>query len=137
MKKIIFIILIAISFIAWGFSFKTSYQQAAKKPNIVLIMADDMGFSDIGCYGSEIKTPHLDKLANEGMRLKQCYNNAICAPSRATLLTGQYPHKAGVGFFNINLGLPAYQGYLNKPSLTFGEELVLGLDKTRSAQLQR
>ena len=121
MKIIAIIILIAISFIAWDFSFKTVKPLAAKKPNIVLIMADDMAFSDIGCYGSEIKTPNLDKLASEGMRLKQCYNNAICAPSRATLLTGQYPHKAGVGFFNINLGLPAYQGYLNKPSLTLGE----------------
>ena len=94
MKKIAFIIIIAFCFIAWGFSFKTNQKRAVKKPNIVLIMADDMGFSDIGYYGSEIKTPNLDKLASEGMRLKQCYNNAICAPSRATLLTGQYPHKA-------------------------------------------
>lgn len=67
------------------------------------------------------KHPHLDQLANEGMRLRQCYTNAICAPSRATLLTGQYPHKAGVGFFNQDLGLPAYQGYLNRQSLTMAE----------------
>jgi arylsulfatase A-like enzyme len=99
----------------------TSWVFAQKKPNIILIMADDLGFSDIGCYGSEIKTPQLDQLANEGMRLRQCYNNGICAPSRATLLTGQYPHKAGIGFFNSDLGLPAYQGYLNEQSLTFAE----------------
>lgn len=96
------------------------------RPNIVLIMADDMGFSDIGSYGSEIKTPNIDKLSKEGTRLRQCYNNGICAPSRASLLTGQYPHKAGIGFFNRDLGLPAYQGYLNKQSLTLGEVLKNG-----------
>ena len=100
--------------------------QTETKPNIVLILADDMGFSDIGCYGSEISTPNLDRLAQEGTRLKQCYNNGICAPSRASLLTGQFPHKAGIGFFNQNLGIPAYQGYLNKESLTLGEVLKNG-----------
>lgn len=89
-------------------------------------MADDMGFSDIGSYGSEISTPNLDKLAKEGTRLRQCYNGGICAPSRATLLTGQNPHKAGVGFFNQDLGLPAYQGFLNKQSLTIAEVLKQG-----------
>ncbi|TCN58818.1 sulfatase-like hydrolase/transferase [Flavobacterium circumlabens] len=84
------------------------------KPNIILIMVDDMGYSDLGNYGSEIKTPNLDKLAKEGTRLREFYNNSICAPTRASLLTGQYQHKAGVGFFDVNLGLPAYQGYLNK-----------------------
>lgn len=91
------------------------------KPNIILIMVDDMGYSDLGNYGSEIKTPNLDKLAKEGLRLREFYNNSICAPTRASLLTGQYQHKAGVGFFDVNLGLPAYQGYLNKESLTLGE----------------
>jgi arylsulfatase A-like enzyme len=102
-------------------------QNALKKndprPNILLIMVDDLGFSDIGPYGSEIQTPNLNKLAAEGVRFKEFYNNSICAPTRASLLTGQYPHKAGVGFFDINLGLPAYQGYLNKESLTIGEVL--------------
>ncbi|MVM29332.1 sulfatase-like hydrolase/transferase [Spirosoma sp. HMF4905] len=95
----------------------------ATPPNIILIMVDDMGYSDLGSYGSEIQTPNLDRLANEGLRLKEFYNNSICAPTRASLITGQYPHKAGVGYFNVNLGLPAYQGYLNKQSLTFGEVL--------------
>ena len=95
----------------------------SKNPNIILILVDDMGFSDIGSYGSEINTPNIDKLAYEGLRLKEFYNNSICAPTRASLLTGQYPHKAGVGYFDVNLGLPPYQGYLNKESLTFGEVL--------------
>jgi arylsulfatase A-like enzyme len=103
-----------------GFSQKKS---SADKPNIILIMVDDLGFSDFGAYGSEINTPNIDKLAFEGIRLREFYNNSICAPTRASLITGQYPHKAGVGYFNVNLGLPAYQGWLNKESLTFGEVL--------------
>jgi arylsulfatase A-like enzyme len=97
-----------------------------QKPNIVLIMADDMGFSDLGNYGSEINTPSLDRLASEGTRLKRFYNNTICAPSRASLLTGQYPHKAGIGFFNEDFGLPGYEGYLNNESLTLGEVFKSG-----------
>ncbi len=93
------------------------------RPNIILIMVDDMGYSDLGCYGSEIETPNLDRLASEGLRLREFYNNFICAPTRASLLTGQYPHKAGVGYFDVNLGMPAYQGFLNKESLTIGEIL--------------
>jgi arylsulfatase A-like enzyme len=91
------------------------------RPNVILILVDDMGYSDLGNYGSEISTPNLDKLAKEGLRLREFYNNSICAPTRASLLTGQYQHKAGVGYFDVNLGLPAYQGYLNKESLTLGE----------------
>ena len=95
-----------------------------ERPNIILIMVDDLGFSDIGAYGaSEIQTPHLDRLAQEGVRFRQFYNNAISAPTRASLITGQYQHKAGVGFFNVNLGLPAYQGFLNRQSPTFAEVL--------------
>ncbi|MFK7948858.1 MAG: arylsulfatase [Saprospiraceae bacterium] len=96
-------------------------QTTLTKPNIVLIMADDMGFSDLGNYGSEISTPNIDRLATEGTRLKQCYTNTICAPSRASLLTGQYPHKGGIGFFNDDLGIEGYEGHLNQASLTLGE----------------
>ena len=64
---------------------------AGSPPNVVLILADDMGYSDIGCYGSEIHTPNLDRLAREGVRFSQMYNNARCCPSRASLLTGLYP----------------------------------------------
>ena len=93
------------------------------RPTIVLILADDMGFSDIGCYGSEIKTPHLDRLAAGGLRFTQTYNCARCCPSRASLLTGLYPHQAGIGHMLANLGHPAYQGYLRDDCVTLGEIL--------------
>ena len=72
-------------------------QVAAERPNIIIMMADDMGFSDIGCYGSEIRTPNLDGLAAGGVRLTQFYNTGRCCPTRASLLSGLYPHQAGVG----------------------------------------
>ena len=72
-------------------------KQAKNRPNIILIMADDLGFSDLGCYGSEIHTPNLDRLAEGGLRFTQFYNCAKCAPSRASLLTGLYPQQATVG----------------------------------------
>src|SRR5215472_15977066 len=68
-----------------------------KRPNILIILADDMGFSDIGCYGSEIETPNLNRLASQGIRLTRFRNTARCCPSRSSLLTGLYPHEAGVG----------------------------------------
>ncbi|MBU3714520.1 MAG: arylsulfatase [Ferruginibacter sp.] len=108
------------------FSLHLSAQKKDTRPNIVLIMVDDLGYSDIGAFGSEINTPNLDKLAFGGLRLSEFYNNSICAPTRASLLTGQYPHKAGVGYFDVNLGLPAYQGFLNKESLTLAEVLKSG-----------
>jgi arylsulfatase len=67
------------------------------RPNVIIIMSDDMGFSDIGCYGGEIRTPNLDQLAAGGLRFTQFYNNARCCPTRASLLTGLYPHQAGIG----------------------------------------
>lgn len=73
------------------------FAQKSEKPNIVVIMVDDMGFSDIGCYGGEIPTPNIDKLAKNGLRFKQFYNTGRCCPTRASLLTGQYPHKVGIG----------------------------------------
>ena len=97
--------------------------RSARRPNIVLIMADDMGYSDIGCYGSEIHTPNLDRLAAEGLRFSQFYNAARCCPTRASLLTGLYPHQAGVGDMVGNRGYPAYQGYLNDRCLTIAEAL--------------
>ena len=67
------------------------------RPNIIIILSDDMGFSDIGCYGGEIKTPNLDSLASNGIRFSQFYNTARCCPTRASLLTGLYAHQAGIG----------------------------------------
>lgn len=83
---------IAVWFVCCGC---LSWALADERPNFVIIMADDMGFSDIGCYGSEIATPHLDSLAASGLRFSQFYNNAKCEPTRASLLTGKYPHQAG------------------------------------------
>ena len=68
-----------------------------QKPNIIVILADDLGFSDLSCFGGEIETPTLDALANNGFRASQFYNTPRCCPSRACLLTGLYPHQAGVG----------------------------------------
>ena len=76
--------------IACGILFQLSFAAAAGKPNIVVILADDLGYSDLGCYGSEIATPHLDELAQNGLRFTQFYNTARCWPSRAAILTGYY-----------------------------------------------
>jgi arylsulfatase A-like enzyme len=95
----------------------------AEQPNIVLIMADDMGFSDIGCYGGEIHTPNLDRLAANGLRFGQFYNTARCCPTRASLLTGLYPHQAGVGHMMSDQGFDAYRGDLNRSCVTIAEAL--------------
>lgn len=97
--------------------------QRRERPNFLIIMADDMGFSDIGCYGGEVKTPNLDRLAQRGVRFTQFYNAARCCPTRASLLTGLYPHQAGVGHMVNDRGTPAYQGYLNDRCVTMAEAL--------------
>jgi arylsulfatase A-like enzyme len=96
---------------------------AAPRPNIVVIMSDDMGFSDIGCYGGEIQTPTLDRLAAGGLRLTQFYNTARCCPTRASLLTGLYPHQAGIGHMMEDRGLEGYRGDLNRRCVTMAEVL--------------
>ena len=97
--------------------------QAATRPNILLIMSDDMGYSDIGCYGSEIHTPNLDRLAANGLRFTQFYNGARCCPTRASLLTGLYAHQTGVGHMLGDRGLPGYQNGLNQHCVTIAEAL--------------
>ena len=96
---------------------------AAERPNIVLIVADDLGYSDLGCYGSEIRTPTLDGLAENGLRFSQFYNVARCCPSRASLLTGLYPHQAGVGHMTYDAGEPGYRGELRDDVPTIAEVL--------------
>jgi arylsulfatase len=108
----------------------SSTAPAPKRPNIVLIMADDMGFSDIGCYGSEIKTPNLDALAANGTRFTQFYNTGRCCPTRASLLTGLYSHQAGVGMMDGDHGLPGYRGFISERSATLAEMLKTGGYKT-------
>ncbi|HWV99609.1 MAG TPA: arylsulfatase [Candidatus Acidoferrum sp.] len=95
------------------------------KPNIVLLLADDLGFSDLGCYGSEIHTPNLDKLASRGLRFTQFYTTPRCCPTRAALLTGLYPQQAGIGNMMEDRGLPGYRGELNDRCITIAEELGL------------
>ncbi len=93
------------------------------RPNIIVIMSDDMGFSDPGCYGGEMRTPTLDRLAAGGLRFTQFYNTARCCPTRASLLTGLYPHQAGVGHMTDDKKLEGYRGELNGSCITIAEAL--------------
>ncbi len=98
---------------------------AAERPNVLLILADDLGFSDIGCYGGEIETPNLDKLASGGVRFTQFYNSARCCPSRSALMTGLHPHQTGIG--NMTGAkqdpekFPGYTGQMNRKNVTIPE----------------
>lgn len=103
----------------------------ARRPNIVLILADDMGYSDIGCFGGEIDTPCIDRLARDGQYYTQFYNTARCCPTRASLLTGLHPHQAGIGHMtntpldrlSYDKGLFGYRGFLNRCCITIPEVL--------------
>jgi arylsulfatase A-like enzyme len=99
--------------------------RAAERPNIVIVLVDDMGFSDIGCYGSEIPTPNLDKLAASGVRFSQFYNCARCSPTRASLLTGLYPHQAGMGWLDgkVEAESQGFHGKLLPRAVTIAEVL--------------
>jgi arylsulfatase len=108
--------------VSMQFAFARGNEQATR-PNIILIMSDDMGFSDIGCYGGEINTPTLDGLAAGGLRFTQFYNTSRCCPTRASLLTGLYPHQAGVGWMMTDRGREGYRGDLNRHCRTIAEAL--------------
>jgi arylsulfatase A-like enzyme len=97
--------------------------KADKRPNIILIMADDLGYSDLGCYGGEINTPNLDKIAKQGVQFKQFYNVSRCCPTRASLLTGLYNHDAGIGDMTTPQNDSGYRGYLGKNTVTIAEVL--------------
>lgn len=108
----------------------TSMQaKTTTKPNVIVILADDMGFSDISCYGSEIPTPNIDKLAQNGLRFSRFYNTSRSCPTRASLLTGLYEHQTGVGLMtteagnNFDFGVDGYRGYLNNNCVTIAEVL--------------
>ena len=96
------------------------------QPNLVIVLADDMGYSDLGCYGGEIETPNLDALAAGGLRYTQFYATPRCCPTRASLLTGLYPHQAGVGHMNADLGHASYRGVLDPLAPTLAEVLREG-----------
>lgn len=105
-----------------------SAQVAASRPNIVIVLVDDMGFSDIGCYGGEIETPNIDRLASNGLRFTQFYNSGRCCPTRASLMTGRHPHQVGIGHMTEPPSRPLgfegpYQGYLNDDCVTIAEVL--------------
>ena len=99
------------------------FGKEAPRPNIIIIMSDDMGYSDIGCYGGEIQTPALDGLAANGLRFTQFYNTARCCPTRASLLTGLYPHQTGIGHMMNDRGQDGYRGELNRNCVTIAEGL--------------
>lgn len=110
-------------------------KETDERPNIVLIMADDMGYSDVGCYGGEIPTPNIDRLAQKGVRYTQFYNSGRSCPTRASLLTGLYPQQAGIGAMSEdpgikkgekhpeNRGVHGYMGFLNRNCVTIAEVL--------------
>lgn len=131
MKKLFFLLFLAppILLLFQASNSSSAKQSKAKQPNIIFIMADDMGYSDIGCYGGEINTPNIDQLAANGIKLRNFYNNARCCPTRAALLTGEYPHTVGMGYMvtqakdKIKPG--HYQGFLDDKYPTIAEELKL------------
>lgn len=106
---------------------------ASRRANIVLILADDMGFSDLSCYDSEIETPNLDALASRGVRFTHFYNTARCCPLRASLLTGLYSHQVGVGHMLEDRKLPGYRGRLNPDCKTIAEVLSVAGDRSTMA----
>jgi arylsulfatase A-like enzyme len=106
---------------------------AGRRPNILLILADDLGFGDLGAMGSEIRTPNIDSIARNGKLFTSMYNSARCCPTRSALLTGLYPHNAGLGHMGSNLGTTAYQGYLRDDAATIAEALRAGGYRTLMA----
>ena len=101
-----------------------SISERSPRPNIIIVMVDDMGYSDIGCYGGEIDTPNIDRMAKNGLRFSSFYNAGRCCPTRASLLTGLYPHKTGLGFMTArDYGKPGYTADLNRECVTIAEAL--------------
>ncbi len=96
---------------------------ATDAPNLLLIVADDLGYCDLGCYGGEISTPNLDRLADNGLRLTRFYSTGRCCPSRASILTGQYPHRVGIGHKVADLGRPGYRGRIPDDAVTIAQVL--------------
>lgn len=103
--------------------FASAFVHGEDRPNFVIILCDDLGWSDVGCYGGEIETPNIDALAANGVRFTQAYNTCRCCPSRASLLTGQWSHQAGIGMMVYRDNGPGYEGNLAENVATFGDAL--------------
>jgi arylsulfatase len=117
-------VLCIIGSIAWKSGKSSSIVTAGpKRPNIIVILADDLGYSDLGSYGGEIHTPNIDFLAQNGIRYRQFYNTSRCCPTRASLLTGLYNHQAGIGKMTTAEGQPGYEGHITKNAVTLAEVL--------------
>lgn len=127
MKNISILSIFVLSFLIFLslWSCKGQFDQS-ERPNFVLIMADDMGFSDIGYFGAEIQTPNIDQLAKNGLVMTQFYNSGRCVPTRASLLTGLYQHQSGVGHMTDDKGYESYQGFINNKGVTLAEALQNG-----------
>ncbi len=116
-----FILICSLGFI----NIKNNKSVAEKRPNIVVILADDLGYSDLGCYGGEIKTPNLDYLSQNGIRFTNFYNTSRCCPSRTSLLTGLYNHEAGIGAMTTDQHTPGYRGHITDNAVTIAEVLKM------------
>lgn len=124
-KLILTFVILTTAAAVVGFRKKNSVKPPAKppRPNIVVILADDMGYSDLGCYGGEIHTPNIDYLAHNGIRYTQFYNTSRCCPTRASLLTGLYNHQAGIGKMTDAEDEPGYRGHITENTVTLAEVL--------------
>uniref|UniRef100_UPI00356813FB sulfatase-like hydrolase/transferase n=1 Tax=Draconibacterium sp. TaxID=1965318 RepID=UPI00356813FB len=129
MKQICLLFFVSLLLINCKGEKHNTEQSEPGRPNIILILSDDMGYSDLGCYGGEVETPNLDALAANGLRFTQFYNGARCCPTRASLISGCYPHQVGIGhmtntpnnFTEHDLEIPEYRGFLNRNAVTIGE----------------
>ena len=123
-KPVIFLaIFICFSIVCLSFYPFTKQTKQDSRPNIVVILADDMGFSDPGCFGGEINTPNINWLAQNGVRFTNFYNTSRCCPTRASLLTGLYNQQAGIGEMTMDHHEPGYRGYLTENTVTIAEVL--------------
>ncbi|MCR9292573.1 MAG: arylsulfatase [bacterium] len=128
MRRILLTLLCLAGYCGWPLGMGQVHAERDGRPNIVIVLVDDMGFSDIGCYGGEIDTPNLDLMAAGGLRFTQFYNAGRCCPTRASLMTGLHPHQVGIGHMTEPPESPlgfegAYQGHLNKRCTTLAEVL--------------
>ena len=116
--------IVLFSVVLMASSYATARQKKNdQRPNIIIILADDLGYSDLGCYGGEIQTPNLDKLAENGVRFNHFYNTSRSCPTRASLMTGLYQHQAGIGRMTFDNNLPGYRGTLSRNAVTIAEVL--------------